>query len=329
MNLISKENLFENAADFLKKLNAAANHSQMVDLWRSTNFPYKIKSTDPYKDTYREEVLYVYKQLTGMSYDVVNEWTSTLQAPEDFELGYPWMSRNFNVIAEEIGKPIQVLRALHELNIEQLRLIEFGAGWGNLSIPLAKSGVDTTIVDIDRGFLDRAERIAAREGVKVQTICGDFNEVAQGDHGRFNVAVFQSSFHHCLDFERLIVALRTNMLDRDGMILFVNEPISDELQFPWGLRYDGESLWAIMCNKWLELGFHSDFFLKCCSKMECFLKLFLEFRRWSTKDGRQQSATGGFNFPNFAYPADFLPLSMNGTARLVVDSAVQQVHCPQ
>jgi hypothetical protein len=146
------------------------------------------------------------------------------------------------------------------LNIEQLRLIEFGAGWGNLSIPLAKSGVDTTIVDIDRGFLDRAERIAAREGVKVQTICGDFNEVAQGDHGRFNVAVFQSSFHHCLDFERLIVALRTNMLDRDGMILFVNEPISDELQFPWGLRYDGESLWAIMCNKWLELGFHSDFF---------------------------------------------------------------------
>lgn len=257
---MSQENFLNNARQFLDKLNSAENHSQTVDLWRSTSFPYEMKANDPHSDAYRDEVLNVYKKLTGMSYDVDNEWTSTLQDPEDFELGYPWVSKHFNVIAEEIGKPIQVLRTLHALNIDELRLIEFGAGWANLSIPLAKSGINMTLVDIDRGFLDRAERLAAREGVRMKTICGDFNEVAQEVHGRFNVAVFQSSFHHCLDFERLIMALRTNILEPDGMILFVNEPISEELQFPWGLRYDGESLWAIMCNKWLELGFHSDFF---------------------------------------------------------------------
>jgi 2-polyprenyl-3-methyl-5-hydroxy-6-metoxy-1,4-benzoquinol methylase len=258
----SKEQFVKSASDYLGELNQASDFSQIVNIWRSTSIPYSLSEQDPYSTSYRQEVLGLYNDLTGCAYDVKNEWTSTLQSPEEFERGYPWVSGNLAVIAEEIAKPVQVMRALHELGRNDLRVIEFGAGWGHLAIPLAKSGVAMTLVDIDEGFLARAKRIADREGLSVETLCGDFLEVALQCDGCHDVAVFQSSFHHCLEFEKLLIAVRDRVLKPDGQIYFVNEPITSELKFPWGLRYDGESLWAIMCNKWLELGFHHDFFVQ-------------------------------------------------------------------
>lgn len=38
------------------------------------------------------------------------------------------------------------------------------------------------------------------------------------------------------------------------------EPIVDNFPLPWGLRIDGQSLWAIRRNGWLELGFNSRYF---------------------------------------------------------------------
>lgn len=259
-NSSSKDLFIEAAFRYIEDLRSASSFDEIVEKWRSTSHPYEICSRDPHGDEYRNEILDIYCRLTGGVYDVHNEWTSTLQTAEQFEQGYPWVSKNLGVIAEEIAKPIQVMRAIQEIGKKDIRAIEFGSGWGNLSIPLAKSGVDVTMVDIDSGFLERSERIACREGVPVKSICGEFLQVAQGEHGTFDVIIFQSAFHHCLEFEELVRALRTNMLAPGGALLFVNEPISDDLRFPWGLRYDGESLWAIMCNKWLELGFHSDFF---------------------------------------------------------------------
>lgn len=258
--VLAKDVFFLAANNYLEQLKAGANFEEILVKWRTTSYPYALVADNPHSDEYRAEVLEIYSRLTGGDYDVANEWTSTLQTPEQFERGYPWVSGNFGIIAEEIAKPIAVLRALQDLGKQHIRAIEFGSGWGNLSIPLAKSGVDITLVDIDRGFLDRAVRIADREAVPVRTICGDFLEVAQAEHEKYDVVIFQSAFHHCLEFQELVRAIRDNMLMPGGAILFMNEPISEDLKFAWGLRYDGESLWAIMCNKWLELGFHSDFF---------------------------------------------------------------------
>lgn len=257
-----KEQFLKSAAEYLVDLKRASNFTEVVEIWRSTSIPYALSENDPYSPMYRQEILNLYNELTGCDYDVKNEWTSTLQDADAFERGYPWVSGNLAIIAEELAKPIQIMRALHELNKENVRVIEFGSGWGNLAIPLAKSGVAMTLVDIDQGFLDRAQRIADRDCVSIETICGDFLEVASKGTGDYDVVVFQSSFHHCLEFAELLVAVREKVLSPEGQIFFANEPISTELKFPWGLRYDGESLWAIMCNKWLELGFHHDFFVQ-------------------------------------------------------------------
>jgi hypothetical protein len=45
-----------------------------------------------------------------------------------------------------------------------------------------------------------------------------------------------------------------------GKILFSSEPIDYKQPYPWGLRLDGQSVWAIRRNGWLELGFNIRYF---------------------------------------------------------------------
>lgn len=139
-------------------------------------------------------------------------------------------------------------------------VIEFGAGWGNLSLPLAQAGYGVTTVDLDSGFNARLRRLAGERNVALRVFQGTFMQAAEQLPGPFAAVVFQSSFHHCLDFDELLAAITGEMLNPDGSIFFLSEPVYDSLVFPWGLRYDGEALWAIMFNGWLELGFSEDFF---------------------------------------------------------------------
>jgi hypothetical protein len=45
-----------------------------------------------------------------------------------------------------------------------------------------------------------------------------------------------------------------------GHVYFAAEPITADFPLPWGLRMDGESLWAIRGNGWMELGFNENYF---------------------------------------------------------------------
>jgi hypothetical protein len=53
-----------------------------------------------------------------------------------------------------------------------------------------------------------------------------------------------------------------NVLRPGGKVFFAAEPIDDSFPVPWGLRLDGESLWAIRRNGWLELGYQESYFVR-------------------------------------------------------------------
>lgn len=257
---VSVDEFVNQAMSFRERLTSAKSFQEILMLWRSTSIAYRYRSSDPFSATYLAEVLNLYEQLTQNAYSAANELTSTKQAASTFEAGYPWVSANLEVCAQELGKTVQALNAFHACGLTGKKFIEFGAGWGNLAIPLAKAGQEVAVIDIDEGFLDRIRRIAARENVKVDTFNGDFLEVARSLEQEFDAVIFQSSFHHCLQFNELLKIVRDDVLSEAGSIFFFSEPIYDELPFPWGLRFDGESLWAILCNHWLELGFEQNFF---------------------------------------------------------------------
>lgn len=259
-NEVDKAQFLSLVQDYTKQLSLTKNFDQAHELWRRTNIPYVYTSQDPLSAEYGREVLELYRNLTQTDYAAANEMTSTKQSQDEFEVGFPWISYNLEAVAQEYAKVTQALRAIHQQKSGRNQIIEFGSGWGNLSIPLAKSGQDVTVVDIDDGFLERLQRIAAREGVHVQCLLGDFVEIAKAVPDRYDFAVFQASFHHCLNFIELVESIRDQVLKPDGCLLFLCEPIIDGYPFPWGLRFDGESLWAITQNKWLELGFDREFF---------------------------------------------------------------------
>lgn len=50
------------------------------------------------------------------------------------------------------------------------------------------------------------------------------------------------------------------MLEPTRKIIFGAEPITDEFPISWGLRLDGESLWAIRKFGWCELVFQKTYF---------------------------------------------------------------------
>jgi hypothetical protein len=138
------------------------------------------------------------------------------------------------------------------------RVVEFGPGWGFTSLWLAKLGHKVTVVEIDPAFCALLARRAAQEGVEIEIVNDDFMWIARAGR-QFDAAVFFECFHHCADHLGLLAAL-ADAVAPEGALYFAAEPITADFPMPWGLRLDGNSLWAIRKNGWLELGFREDYF---------------------------------------------------------------------
>lgn len=165
------------------------------------------------------------------------------------------------VVASELGKAVQAIKTISEHSPNAESFIEYGSGWGNLVIPLARSGMNVTAIDIDQGFINRTKDEADLLNLRIDLVKSDFIEgTYKRSNCRYDVVIFSSSFHHCLEFFELLNTIRDTILTPEGKIYFFAEPVYESLSFPWGLRYDGESIWAITCNKWFELGFSEEFF---------------------------------------------------------------------
>ncbi len=119
-------------------------------------------------------------------------------------------------------------------------------------------GYDVTAVDIEQRFVDLIEHRCRSLQTPPKTICGDFfNDQALSK--TYNAVLFYECFHHCSDHIRLLKLLR-NTVSPEGIIVFASEPIIESFPMPWGLRLDGESLWAVRQCGWLELGFKESYF---------------------------------------------------------------------
>jgi ubiquinone/menaquinone biosynthesis C-methylase UbiE len=154
-----------------------------------------------------------------------------------------------------------LIRALADIPVKG-RVLDCGIGWGNTTVAMARSGFEVTAVDVDDNFIELVKRRSEMEHAPIEIIKGDFTEVMTelADAGRqFDAVVFFESFHHSADHHALIAAI-SRVVAPNGLILFATEAIYDDFPIPWGLRMDGESLWAIRRNGWMELGFNSDYF---------------------------------------------------------------------
>jgi len=210
---------------------------------------------DPFSVEYRTFQLALYERLSGGAYNVANE-KSKFNVEEAERRPFPYYTGScatVGVFGLRLGALLRTIR----LN-SGARVLDLGAGFGNTTIEMALTGLKVTALDIESDFCDLLRKRAIRHEVNIDVVNADFMWIESAAES-FDGAVFFESFHHCLDHIRLFDALQ-NVIKPGGRIYFGSEPILRDFPIPWGLRMDGEALWAIRSNKWLELGFSESYF---------------------------------------------------------------------
>jgi len=210
---------------------------------------------DPFGPAYRDFQLELYRRFAGRPYALQNERTEYITA-DHIRRPFPYYVQS----CQTAGSHMQAIGfLLRTLDLPPgARVVEFGPGWGNTTLALALLGMQVTAVDIEPNFCGIIRDRAAQNQVGIEVVQSDFfwaESVAQP----YDAAIFFECFHHCDDHLRLLRALRT-AVKPDGKVYMASEPILPGYPVPWGLRMDGEALWAIRNFGWLELGFDEGYF---------------------------------------------------------------------
>lgn len=145
------------------------------------------------------------------------------------------------------------------------RVLEYGAGFGQIALAFARLGALVDTVDISPDFCNAVTAQAKWFNVALTAHNEQFGyNPHPGD--TYKLIIFYESFHHAREFLPLIERLHAMLAD-DGKILLAGEPIaqagSPEIPYPWGMRLDAEASTVVRIRGWYEIGFQEDFLLDC------------------------------------------------------------------
>lgn len=248
--------------DFLDRLETAKNDDELRLMFAGFNQDYQLEvPPDPFSDEYKAKQFAFYEYLHGSPYSPNNE-VSEFDVADMAVRPFPYCHQSSELVGNQLLAIGFVVKAMGLP--PGARILEFGPGWGNTTLVLAKMGYQVTAFDIEQNFVDLINRRAAMEQLDLKVARGDFSIIKETTE-KYDAILFFECFHHAEDHLGLIAAF-DRVLNPGGLICFGAEPILDDFPIPWGLRMDGESLWAIRKNGWLELGFNRDYFDEALSR---------------------------------------------------------------
>ena len=211
---------------------------------------------DPYSEEYSERQFEFYRFISGRDdYEIESERSDF---PASADRPFPYYTESADTVGSQIMAIGFIIKTLGLPAGSSI--LELGPGWGNTTIELARMGYDVTAIDIDPTFVDLIRERANRLSLTVDVRRGAFSDIDQLGRA-FDAILFYESFHHCADHLELIRSL-DGVLAAGGKVVFAAEPVTDTFPMPWGVRTDGEALWAMRQFGWLELGFRESYFLR-------------------------------------------------------------------
>jgi SAM-dependent methyltransferase len=225
---------------------------------------------DPFSDAYRQWTWELYRSISDRAaYDTTHE-ASPFDLAAARERPFPYQTGSLALVGRDLIARGHVLECLAEAEAlarggaapgDPLRIVEFGPGWGNLTGDLVATGLDVTAVELDEKFCQLiAHRCTGPGRVTVEQ--ADMLGFAADEP--FDAAVFFESFHHCADHMAMLHRLH-DIVRPGGVVLFAAEPIQ-KLDYPWGPRLDGLSVWSSRTHGWLELGFDNAYFYRALAR---------------------------------------------------------------
>lgn len=212
---------------------------------------------DPFSPAYRDWTWTLYREISGRPEYALGNESSPIDLQAALDRPFPFATGSPSVVGEDLRARGSVLRCLGGgagVN-PPAAVVEYGAGWGNLTMDLVATGYEVTAVEVDPRFCEllTARRVA---GGRLEVVHTDM--LSFRPHQPVDAAVFFESFHHCADHLGLLAKLH-GVVREGGCVLFAGEPLQD-MAYPWGPRLDGLSLWSMRTYGWLELGFTPSYF---------------------------------------------------------------------
>ena len=257
--------------NFLLKLESARDDDQLRSLFTEFSVDYDQNiPEDPFSSEYRDHQLALYASLAKKEYSINNEVTK-FNISEMVQSPFPYCHESFQTVGDTL---LAIGFLIKKMALPKgSRILEFGPGWGNTSVELAKTGYEVIAVDIEENFVKLITERAKKEGLQnLKSQRGDFFDIDNFSQG-FDAILFFESFHHCSDHQKLLQKCH-RVLKPNGKVVFGAEPITPDFPIPWGLRMDGQSIWAIRKNGWLELGFNRDYFELACKRSGFFVDFY-------------------------------------------------------
>lgn len=254
----------EELDDILLELDAAAKVSD-DELRRcfttfSMEYPVNVEQ-DPYSPEYKAAQSALYQRLSGKTYAPENE-VSAFDVDKAVNKPFPYSTKSPTTVGNHIIAVGNVIRHIH--SPPPSTILEFGPGWGNTTLMLARMGYQVTAVDVEARFIELIEKRAAQKALDIECVHNDFAFISDTPR-KWDTILFFECFHHCFEHQKLISWLDGAVTD-GGQVIFAAEPITDAFPAPWGFRLDGESLWAIRKFGWCELGFQESYFRELLGK---------------------------------------------------------------
>ena len=262
---------FAEIDDFLSRLDEAVDDDHLRIIFNEYSAEYDLQTpADPFSEDYLLNQMAIYRQLALKDYLNLNEITH-FDVEEMVKSPFPYCHQSYETVGDTL---LAIGYLIKKMALPKgAAILEFGPGWGNTSVELAKVGYLVTAVDIEENFVDLINSRAKKEDLQnLKAIHGDFFDIDNFDE-KFDVVLFFESFHHCAD-HNLLLAKIARVLKPGGKIVFGAEPITHDFPLPWGLRMDGQSLWAIRKNGWLELGFNRKYFTKAINRINMVIEYF-------------------------------------------------------
>lgn len=194
--------------------------------------------------------------ILGEAYEAGRHENFEFDLAQMTECPYPYITKEPAIIAHQVRDWANVLEAI---KLPQgAHILEMGAGWGNTSLLLAQSGFGVSVLDINPLYLDLITARSSRLGLKIDTIEGEFLDIA-GLNQQYDAVLFYESFHHSLEHKELLKSVKTR-LKEGGNIYFAGEPILENAPYAWGLNPSGEALFQMHTHGWMELVFDQRYF---------------------------------------------------------------------
>ena len=84
------------------------------------------------------------------------------------------------------------------------RALEYGAGFGQIALAFARTGVQVDTVDINPAFSAAVAKLGEHYRAPLTAHVGAFGDNPAGEDGAYDLIYFYESFHHCFDFFEVI-----------------------------------------------------------------------------------------------------------------------------